>query len=296
MMEHLITKADILVEALPYIQKFRNAIIVVKFGGSSMENPELVRSTMRDIVLMECIGFRPVVVHGGGKAISAELKRQNIPVEFINGLRNTCEKTIKVVDCVLHNQINRGLVEMAREAGGNAIGLSGKDILCAQKMLSTDPVSGEKIDIGFVGDITKVNAEPILAALDKGQIPVITPLGRGEDGCVFNINADIAACRIAEAIHARKLVFLSDVPGILRNPSDESSVIPTIVTTQIQQLIKDKVLSGGMLPKIMSSVRALEDGINKVHMIDGRVKHTLLLEIFTDHGVGTEIIRPDSII
>ncbi|MCI7644327.1 MAG: acetylglutamate kinase [Lentisphaeria bacterium] len=296
MMEQLITKADILVEALPYIQKFRNAIIVVKFGGSSMENPELVRSTMRDIVLMECIGFRPVVVHGGGKAISAELKRQNIPVEFINGLRNTCEKTIKVVDCVLHNQINRGLVEMAREAGGNAIGLSGKDILCAQKMLSTDPVSGEKIDIGFVGDITKVNAEPILAALDKGQIPVITPLGRGEDGCVFNINADIAACRIAEAIHARKLVFLSDVPGILRNPSDESSVIPTIVTTQIQQLIKDKVLSGGMLPKIMSSVRALEDGINKVHMIDGRVKHTLLLEIFTDHGVGTEIIRPDSII
>ena len=296
MMEQLITKADSLVEALPYIQKFRNAIIVVKFGGSSMENPELVRSTMRDIVLMECIGFRPVVVHGGGKAISAELKRQNIPVEFINGLRNTCEKTIKVVDCVLHNQINRGLVEMAREAGGNAIGLSGKDILCAQKMLSTDPVSGEKIDIGFVGDITKVNAEPILAALDKGQIPVITPLGRGEDGCVFNINADIAACRIAEAIHARKLVFLSDVPGILRNPSDESSVIPTIVTTQIQQLIKDKVLSGGMLPKIMSSVRALEDGINKVHMIDGRVKHTLLLEIFTDHGVGTEIIRPDSII
>ena len=296
MMEQLITKADILVEALPYIQKFRNAIIVVKFGGSSMENPELVRSTMRDIVLMECIGFRPVVVHGGGKAISAELKRQNIPVEFINCLRNTCEKTIKVVDCVLHNQINRGLVEMAREAGGNAIGLSGKDILCAQKMLSTDPVSGEKIDIGFVGDITKVNAEPILAALDKGQIPVITPLGRGEDGCVFNINADIAACRIAEAIHARKLVFLSDVPGILRNPSDESSVIPTIVTTQIQQLIKDKVLSGGMLPKIMSSVRALEDGINKVHMIDGRVKHTLLLEIFTDHGVGTEIIRPDSII
>ena len=296
MMEQLITKADILVEALPYIQKFRNAIIVVKFGGSSMENPELVRSTMRDIVLMECIGFRPVVVHGGGKAISAELKRQNIPVEFINGLRNTCEKTIKVVDCVLHNQINRGLVEMAREEGGNAIGLSGKDILCAQKMLSTDPVSGEKIDIGFVGDITKVNAEPILAALDKGQIPVITPLGRGEDGCVFNINADIAACRIAEAIHARKLVFLSDVPGILRNPSDESSVIPTIVTTQIQQLIKDKVLSGGMLPKIMSSVRALEDGINKVHMIDGRVKHTLLLEIFTDHGVGTEIIRPDSII
>ncbi|MEG1980510.1 MAG: acetylglutamate kinase, partial [Victivallaceae bacterium] len=195
MMEQIITKADILVEALPYIQKFRNAIIVVKFGGSSMENPELVRSTMRDIVLMECIGFRPVVVHGGGKAISAELKRQNIPVEFINGLRNTCEKTIKVVDDVLHNQINRELVEMAQAAGGNAVGLSGKDILCAQKMFSTDPISGEKIDIGFVGDITEVNAEPILAALDKGRIPIVTPLGRGEDGCVYNINADIAACK-----------------------------------------------------------------------------------------------------
>ena len=289
-------KAAVLTEALPYIQDFKGSTVLVKLGGSVMEVEENLDRLMDDVAFMNAVGIKVVIVHGGGKAISAELKRQNIPVEFINGLRNTCEKTIKVVDCVLHNQINRGLVEMAREAGGNAIGLSGKDILCAQKMLSTDPVSGEKIDIGFVGDITKVNAEPILAALDKGQIPVITPLGRGEDGCVFNINADIAACRIAEAIHARKLVFLSDVPGILRNPSDESSVIPTIVTTQIQQLIKDKVLSGGMLPKIMSSVRALEDGINKVHMIDGRVKHTLLLEIFTDHGVGTEIIRPDSII
>lgn len=296
MMKSYIEKAGILVEALPYIQKFRNALIVVKFGGSSMEDPELVKSTMRDIVLMECIGFRPIVVHGGGKAISAELKRQDIPVKFVSGLRHTCDRTIKIVDDVLHNEINRNLVELANQAGGKARPVSGKAVLTAERTYAVDPATGEKQDIGFVGEIVSVNTSPIEAVLNSGCTPVITPLGLGTDGQVFNINADVAACRIAEALHARKLVFLSDVPGIMRDPADEDTVIPTICTSEIPKLIEEKVLSGGMLPKIESCVRALQAGINKVHLIDGRLRHSLLLEIFTDSGIGTQIVRPDSIL
>jgi acetylglutamate kinase len=269
--------------------------MVVKFGGSSMEDPALVASTMRDIVLLEAIGIKPVVVHGGGKAISAELRKQEIPVKFVNGLRFTCDRTIKIVDDVLHNQVNADLVKLGAEAGGNMCGISGKQVLKAEKTLSVDPVTGEKSDVGFVGDIVGVNTTPILEALEKRCIPVVTPLGTGLDGQVYNINADVAACNIAEALHARKLVFMSDVPGILSNCEDEKSVIPTIRTDEIDSLIQQKIISGGMLPKIRSCVKALNAGINKVHMIDGRVLHTLLLEIFTDHGVGTQIVRPDSV-
>ncbi len=294
-MHDLVKKANVLVEAMPYIQKFRNAVMVVKFGGSSMEDPGLVADTMRDIVLMECIGMRPVVVHGGGKAISAELKRRNIPVQFINGLRYTCSDTIRVVDDVLHNEVNRKLVDLGIAAGGNTAGLSGKDILVAEKIESVDPATGEKSDVGFVGDVTRVNSAMILNMLEEGRIPVITPLGCGADGQTYNINADVAACRIAEALRARKLVFMSDVPGVMRDPKDENTLINTIRTDEIDSLIADKVLSGGMLPKIASCVHALKSGINKVHLIDGRQRHSLLLELFTDHGVGTQIIRPDSI-
>lgn len=292
-MNSLINKAKVLVEALPYIQKFRDEIVVVKFGGSAMENPALVKSTMRDVVLLECIGLRPVVVHGGGKAITAELARLNIPTKFINGLRVTCAETIKVVDDVLHRVINRNLIDEAETVGGKAVPISGKDVLRSEKMYSKDPHSGENIDIGFVGDIIGVDTEKILQAVNSGLIPVIPPLGTGSDGQVYNINADIAACKIAEALKARKLVFLSDVPGILRDPKDETTVIPTICTTEIPQLIADKVISGGMLPKINSSVHALNAGTSKVHMIDGRVEHSLLLEIFTDSGIGTQIIKPE---
>jgi acetylglutamate kinase len=292
-MEDLQYKAKIFVEALPYIQKFRNEIVVVKFGGSAMENPELVKSTMRDVVMLECIGMRPVVVHGGGKAITAELTRLNIPTKFINGLRVTCAETVKAVDDVLHRIINRNLIEVAENVGGKAVPISGKDVLRSEKMLSKDPHSGECIDIGFVGDIIGVDVEKILQAVNNGLIPVIPPLGTGIDGQIYNINADIAACKIAEALKAKKLVFLSDVPGILRDPKDETTVIPTICTNEIPKLIADKVISGGMLPKIMSSVHALEAGTSKVHMIDGRVEHSLLLEIFTDSGVGTQIIKPE---
>ncbi|MBO5763123.1 MAG: acetylglutamate kinase [Lentisphaeria bacterium] len=291
-----IEKADVLVEALPYIQKFRAAQMLIKFGGSAMEDVELVRNTMRDVVTMECIGFKPIVVHGGGKAISAELKRQDIPVKFVNGLRHTCERTIRIVDDVLHNKVNRDLVQMGRDAGGKVCGLSGKEILKAKRTWSINPETGAQEDVGFVGEIVDVDTKPIEEILNRGEIPVITPLGVGEDGTVYNINADVAACRIAAALKTRKLVFLSDVPGILRDPADESSVISTVWTNEIDQLIQDKILSGGMLPKIRSCVEALDAGINKVHMIDGRTRHTLLLEIFTDGGIGTQIVRPDSIL
>lgn len=294
-MESSLQKAKVLMEALPYIQKFRQAMVVIKFGGSAMENPELVRETMRDVVLMECIGMRPIVVHGGGKAISAELKKQNIPVKFVNGLRHTCERTIKIVDDVLHNQVNRNLVELAKESGGNAIGISGKHILTAERAFTTDPETGEKLDIGFVGNVTGVDPIPIMHAIWEGYIPVVTPLAVGKNGEVFNINADIAACKIAEALHVRKLVFLSDVPGVMRDQNDPASVISTIKTTDVPELIASKVISGGMLPKIESCLSALNSGVNKVHMIDGRAEHSLLLELFTDKGVGTEIVKPDSI-
>lgn len=294
-MQDLIKKANVLVEALPYIQKFRNSVMVIKFGGSSMEDPELVRSTMRDVVLLEATGIKPVVVHGGGKAISAELRKQDIPVKFVNGLRFTCDRTIKVVDDVLHNQVNRELVELANAAGGNAVGVSGRQVLKAQRTQSVDPVTGEAQDIGFVGEIVGVNGAKILEEVEAGRIPIVTPLGLGLDGQVYNINADVAACKVAEAIHARKLVFLSDVPGILSDRENEASVIPTICTDEIDGLIRDGIISGGMLPKIRSCVEALNSGINKVQLIDGRVMHTLLLEIFTDRGVGTQIVRPDSV-
>ena len=290
-----IEKADVLVEALPYMQKFRNSLMVVKFGGSAMEDPVLVRGVMRDIVMLEAIGVRPVGVHGGGKAISAELKRQGIPVRFVNGLRYTCERTIKIVDDVLHNAVNRDLIALGESCGGRMKGLSGKKIIKAKKTLSVNPATGVGEDVGFVGEVTGVNTTPIFEALEAGLIPVVTPLGMGLDGSVYNINADTAACKIAEALHARKLVFMSDVPGILADCNDESSVIDTICTSDIDKLIKDGVLSGGMLPKIAGCVSALNSGINKVHMIDGRQKHSLLLEIFTARGVGTQIVRPDSV-
>ena len=295
MINDLIAKAHVLVEALPYIQHFRNSIMVVKFGGSAMEDAEIVRRTMCDVVMLEAIGIKPVVVHGGGKAISAELKKQNIPVKFVQGLRYTCEKTIKIVDDVLHNQVNRMLLELGSECGGKVCGISGKQILKAQKTFAVDPATGEKEEIGFVGEVTGVNPTAILEALTSGFIPVVTPLGTGKDGQIYNINADVAACKIAEALHARKLVFMSDVPGILADREDESSVIPTIRTTDIDELIRQGILSGGMLPKIASCVEALDAGINKVHLIDGRLTHSLLLAIFTASGVGTQIVRPDSV-
>lgn len=291
MENHAMARAEVLTEALPYIQKFRDDIVVIKFGGSAMENPELTRRTMRDIVLLEATGMKPVVVHGGGKAITVRLKELNIETKFINGLRVTCEKTIAVVDDVLHNTTNRQLVDGIREAGGKGCQISGKKMLRAERLVSRDKETGAELDIGFVGKVVAVDVNPILDALKYGFIPVIAPLAMDFYGQVYNINADMAACDIARSLKARKLVFLSDVPGILRDPHDEKSLISSIRTSEVEGLIAEGVLSGGMLPKIRSSVAALEAGTSEVQMIDGRVPHSLLLEIFTDKGIGTEIVK-----
>ncbi len=290
-MEKYIEKAAVLIEALPYIQSFRGAIVVIKFGGSAMENPECVENTLRDIVFMECVGMKPVIVHGGGKNISAKLIEIGIEPRFINGLRHTCEKTISVVDQVLHYEVNPHLVNALVKFGGRAQGVSGKQILLAEKISSTHLETGELMDLGFVGDVAAVDIQKIKAILDNEEVPVITPVGADKDNLPYNINADIAASRIAEALQARKLVYLSDVPGILADPKDEKSLISTIRVSELDQLIKTKVITGGMLPKIHSAAATLQTGVNKVHFIDGRLQHSLLLEIFTHEGVGTQIIK-----
>jgi len=289
-MEQLIEKASVLIEALPYIQDFRNSVVVVKFGGSAMEDPACTRGVLRDIVFMECAGMKPVIVHGGGKAISARLKEAGIPTRFINGLRYTCEKTIQVVDDVLHNEVNADLVRMMAEMHGKACTVSGKNVLRAERVSTQDAETGEELDLGFVGQVVNVDTEQLRWVLARGEVPVITPLGSDMDGRVYNINADMAACQIAAQLRARKLVFLSDVPGVLRDAKDESSLISTIRADQVDALIEEKVIQGGMIPKIRSAVAALQAGTGKVHMVDGRLQHSLLLEIFTHRGIGTQIV------
>lgn len=289
-MQSLIEKAGVLVQALPYMQRFRNSTVVVKFGGSTMEDESVIDRTMRDIVLLETIGIRPVVVHGGGKAITAKLNELNIPTKFVDGLRYTCADTISVVDDVLHKQVNAALVAKTEEHGGKGRGVSGKRVLRSEKLIRRND-QGEEVEYGFVGEVIDVDTAPILETLDAGHIPILTPLAQDEHGQPYNINADVAACKIAQALKAAKLVFLSDVPGILENPKDEQTLIPTIYVREVDDYIKRGVISGGMIPKVLSAVEAIDNGVQKVHMIDGRIRHALLLEIFTDRGVGTEIFR-----
>ncbi|MCH2176301.1 MAG: acetylglutamate kinase [Lentisphaeria bacterium] len=278
-----IRKASVLVEALPYIQQFQNEIFVVKFGGSALEDPDIFESALRDIVFLETVGAHPVVIHGGGKDITAKLRQMGIETKFIDGLRYTCQDTIEVVDDVLHNTVNPRVVDTMYKFGSKATPLSGKDVISAKK-IQTDS------DLGFVGEVTDVDVSPILEMIEQHQVPVITPLGYGENGETFNINADISACKIAEGLKARKLVFMSDVPGILRDREDESSLVPTIYINEINDYIQNGIIAGGMVPKVNSALEALESGCKKVHLIDARLQHSILLEIFTDSGVGTEIV------
>jgi acetylglutamate kinase len=291
-MQTLIEKAGVLVEALPYIQRFRDTIIVVKFGGSAMEDPAHSESILQDIAFMECVGMLPVVVHGGGKAISRAMKEKGIEPRFVKGLRVTCEHSIRVVHEVMNNTVNPAVVEMLRRKGARAEGLFGETLFTAIKKLEQDE-EGKALDFGFVGEPIAVDTGPIRERIAANVIPVITPLGRGPDGHLYNVNADTAALAVAKALKARKLAYLSDVSGLMRDVNDPSTLIGTLKASDVDKLIERGVITGGMLPKVQSAVDALQAGVRKVHMIDGRMPHSLLLEIFTDKGVGTEIVNDD---
>ncbi len=289
-MEEATRKAAVLIEALPYIQRFRNAIVLVKLGGAAMEEPEHVERVLQDITFMECVGMKVVVVHGGGKEISRGMQEEGIESRFVHGLRVTCERSIQVVERVLKRDINPRIVKILTAAGARAESLHGEEILRVRRLTGLDPQTGEPIDWGFVGEPGEVDAAPVRRLLEAGVIPVISPLGMGPDGKVHNVNADVAASAIAKALPARKLAFLSDVPGLLRDPQDPATLISTLRLNEVEWLVEQGVIAGGMLPKIQSCIEALEAGVSKVHLVDGRQMHSLLLEVFTDSGVGTEIL------
>jgi acetylglutamate kinase len=290
-MQRAIAKADILIEALPYIQDFRDAIIVVKFGGSAMEERRNVENILADITFMECVGMKPVLVHGGGKAISRAMTEAGLQPQFVRGLRVTDEATIKVVETTIRDTVNASLLEILHAKGAKAQRIDGHTVFEVEKRSVTDPATGEVLDWGYVGDIKHVHATPILECLRNEIIPVITPLGRGPDGKLYNLNADDAAAAVARELRARKLAFLSDVPGLLKDRTDDSTLLSTLHIKEVEALIASKVIDGGMLPKIRSCMEALAAGVRKIHIIDGRLPHSLLLEIFTEQGVGTEIIE-----
>ena len=290
-MQSLIEKAAVLIEALPYIQKFRNDIVVVKFGGSSMEEKAGVESILKDVAFMACVGLRPVVVHGGGKAISGKMKEAGIKANFVKGLRVTDEPSMAIVEQVLNREVNPSLVRTLGEMGCKARGIYGEDILDVVKHTEKDPETGAMLDWGFVGDVVDVDIEPILAFSNSHLVPVITPLGWGPDNKLYNINADDAASAVAVALKARKIVFMSDVPGLMRDPKDPSSLISTLYAKDVDDLIARKVIDGGMIPKVQGAVRALKAGVRKAHFVHAGLPHSLLLELFTDKGVGTEIME-----
>ena len=289
MMEQVITKAATLLEALPYIQRFSGATFVVKYGGSFMDSPDpQVRSSVaRDIVFLEAVEIDPIVVHGGGKAITRAMERAGLKAEFVQGQRVTDEPTVKVVDEVLSREINPQVVAAINELGGNAQGFWGPDIFTCRRLESA---GSEKVDLGFVGEVTDVRTEPLLECVARGVTPVISPTARGHDGKIYNCNADVAAAQVAIALKARRLVFMSDVPGLLRDPKNPNSVISQLHVSEVGELKRTGVVDKGMIPKVDSAVAAIKSGVEKVAFVDGRVPHAVLLEIFTDAGVGTEVV------
>lgn len=291
-MEELISKAKVLLEALPYIQRFRSQTFVVKYGGSFMDSPdpEVRSSVARDIVFLEAVGINPVVVHGGGKAITRAMEAAGLKADFIQGQRVTDEATVNVVDQVLSREINPEIVKTLGSLGGKAKGLAGTDIFTCRKLFLAGP-TGEKLDIGFVGEVTRVNTEPLRECIRRGVTPVISPTARGEDGRVYNCNADIAAAQTAIALKARRLVFMSDVPGLMRDPKNPSTLIAHLQTSEVDGLKRAGIVDQGMIPKVDSAVAAIRAGVEKVSFVDGRVSHAVLLEIFTDAGVGTEVVQ-----
>ncbi|MFI3176124.1 MAG: acetylglutamate kinase [Eubacteriales bacterium] len=285
LMEEVLGKANVLIEALPYIQSFHNKIIVVKYGGSAMENEMLQQNVIKDVALLKLVGFRPIIVHGGGKEISRWVSKVGKEAEFKNGLRVTDSETMEIAEMVL-GKVNKSLVAMLEEVGVKAIGISGKDggMLAVEKKLS----NGE--DIGFVGEITTVDPRIIEDLLEKQFVPIISPIGFDKAYQTYNINADDAACMIASAMNAEKLAFLTDTEGLYKDFEDKDSFISRITTGDAKRLIEEGSIQGGMLPKLNNCIRAVEEGVNRVHILDGRIPHCLLLEIFTNEGVGTVIL------
>ncbi len=283
-------RAAALVEALPFIQKFRGETFVIKYGGSAMESDEAVERLLCDIVFLEAVGINPVVVHGGGKAISAKMRESGITARFVNGLRVTDAASIRIVEEVLDREVNPRLVKTFGEFGGHAQGFSGRNVLRAEKLRPVDDGKGGTEDLGFVGRVTGVDTTELEKVICAEQVPIVSPLAQDAGGQTYNINADEAAAAIAGALRAAKLIFLSDVPGIMRDREDPGSLVATVRADQVDALIRQKVLEGGMIPKVQGAVEALRVGVGKTHMIDGRLPHALLLEIFTNEGIGTEIL------
>ncbi len=289
--EEITAKAKVLLEALPYIQDFRGSTFVVKYGGSFMDdpNPEVRNRVAYDIAFLAAVGINVVVVHGGGKAITRAMAESGLKSNFINGLRVTDEATVQIVKRTLDEIVNRDVCDAITLARGKPAGLPGDSVLICEKLTVDD--DGNNVDLGYVGDVTEVKVKVIKKEILEGAIPVISPVAEGFDGKPYNVNADTAAGRVASALRARRLVYMSDVPGLLADPKDLDSLISTLKISQVDELKKRGVIDKGMRPKVASAIRALQEGVQRVHFIDGRLPHSLLLEIFTDKGIGTEIVH-----
>jgi acetylglutamate kinase len=290
-MQDLISKAATLLEALPYIQKFSGATFVIKYGGSFMDSPDsnVRHGVARDIVFLEAVEINPIIVHGGGKAITRAMEQAGLKAEFIQGQRVTDGDTAFIVDKILSREINPEIVTAINQLGGMAKGIPGPDIFTCRKIQIQGP-AGEALDAGYVGEVISVNTAPLLECIEQGITPVISPTARGEDGAIYNCNADVAAAQAAIALRAKRLVFMSDVPGLLQDPKDPTSVISHLRIAQTDELKRIGVIDKGMIPKVNSAVAALRAGVEKVSLVDGRLPHAVLLEIFTDAGVGTEVV------
>ena len=284
-MKPILQKAEVLIEALPYIQKFNRKIIVVKYGGSAMSNAELQKNVIKDVTLLNLVGFKPIIVHGGGKEISRWVGKVGKEAQFVNGLRVTDDETMEIAEMVL-SKVNKSLVTMVQELGVKAVGVSGKD----GGLLTVEKKYADGQDIGYVGEVKEVNPKILFDLLEKDFLPIVAPIGLDEHFQTYNINADDAACAIAKAVSAEKLAFLTDIEGLYRDINDKSSFISRLTAKQAQELLDQGFIGGGMLPKLHNCISAIENGVNRVHILDGRIAHCLLLEIFTNHGIGTAII------
>ena len=287
-LEKYLSKAEVLIEALPYIQRFNRKVIVVKYGGSAMVDEELKRRVIQDVTLLKLVGFKPIIVHGGGKEISSMVSRLGMEPKFVNGLRVTDAETMEIAEMVL-GKVNKSLVQLVESLGVRAIGISGKDgaLLRVNKKYS----NGE--DIGFVGDVKEVNAQILWDLLEKDFLPIVCPIGLDEDYNTYNINADDAACAIAQAMEAEKLAFLTDIEGVYKDPKDPETLIPVLPISEAEKFMSEGYIGGGMLPKIQNCIDAVNSGVSKVHILDGRIPHCLLLEIFTNKGIGTAILKDE---